>query len=191
MFHVTRVSNLKIGVRLAIGTGVILALLLLVGTVSFIGFGNSSTDFAAYRGRARITVAAGVIENDLLVARLNVKDFVLTGSKESAEKVLTSVDAIPDKISAIHDLFDQGDEGLSSLASVDADLKDYRAAFEDIVAVQAETDTLIAKMNQIGPELEAKLTQITEEAQADGSSEEAFAADEVRRLLLMGRLSAV
>ncbi|QEX19984.1 methyl-accepting chemotaxis protein [Hypericibacter terrae] len=187
----SRFSNLKIGVRLAIGTGVILALLLLVGAVSFIGFGNSSTDFAAYRGRARITVAAGVIENDLLVARLNVKDFVLTGSKESAEKVLTAVDAIPDKISAIHDLFAEGDEGLSSLASVDADMKDYRAAFEDVIAVQAETETLIAKMNQIGPELEAKLTQIAEGAKADGGIDEAFTAGAARRALLVGRLNAV
>jgi methyl-accepting chemotaxis protein len=191
MFQLLRISNLKIGIRLAIGTGIILALLLIVGTVGFVGFGNTSADFAEYRGRARITVAASVIENDLLGARLNVKDFILSGNPDSAAKVLDMIGGIPAQTKAIRDLFDSGDENVASLDTIEADLKDYRASFESVVALQNEADTLIDKMNQIGPDLEAKLTQIAEAAKVDGSSDETYTAGTARRALLLARLNAV
>jgi methyl-accepting chemotaxis protein len=191
MFRFAQISNLKIGLRLAIGTGIILALLLIVGTVSFVGFGNSSADFAEYRGRARITVAASVIENDLLAARLNVKDFILSSSQESADKVLETIDGIPAKIASIRELFGSGDESLASLDAIETERKEYRASFEKVTATQAEAETLIGKMNQLGPDMEAKLTQIAEGAKAGGSSEEAFAAGAAREALMSVRLNAV
>jgi methyl-accepting chemotaxis protein len=191
MFRFAQISNFRIGTRLAIGTGIILILLTVVGAVGFVGFGNSSSDFAEYRGRARITVAASVIENDLLTARLNVKEFVLSGSKDAAEKVLQTIGDIPAKIATIRTLLPDGDENLASLDAIEEEMKNYHAAFERITAIQADADAQIARMNQIGPELESKLTRIAESAKADGNTNEAFAAGTAREALLLGRLNAV
>ncbi|QEX25201.1 methyl-accepting chemotaxis protein [Hypericibacter adhaerens] len=191
MFRFAHISNLKIGTRLAIGVGIILVLLMVVGTVSFIGFGSASSDFAEYRARARITVSASVIESDLLVARLNVKDFILSSSQDSAKAVIDTVDGIPAKLEDIRNLFGAHDENLGALDSIQTELKDYRGAFEKVVTLQTEANESFQVMNEIGPDLEEKLTKIADGAEADGSSAEAADAASARRWLLQARLNAV
>ena len=78
--------------------GGLLALLLILAAVSLWTIENSSIGFTQYRGLARDTNLAGRLQANMLMVRMNVKDFIITGS----EKDLEQYDEYYGKNAAIH-----------------------------------------------------------------------------------------
>ncbi len=70
-------SNLKIAVRLTLGMGIILGLLVVVAGAAFFGLSGAVADFAEYRLLARQTASMALVQGDALTTRVNMKDFLL------------------------------------------------------------------------------------------------------------------
>ncbi|MBF0383500.1 MAG: methyl-accepting chemotaxis protein, partial [Magnetococcales bacterium] len=72
-------KNLKVSSVMALGFGIAIVLLLIVSGVAYNGLGEAVSGFTNYRGLARDTNLAGRLQANMLMVRMNVKDFNITG----------------------------------------------------------------------------------------------------------------
>ncbi len=73
-------NKLSLAKKLIIGFAMLIALLLTISVVSYNTIYNASTDFSTYRQLAKGTNTSGRIQANMLMTRMNVKDFIMTGS---------------------------------------------------------------------------------------------------------------
>ncbi|THB63325.1 MAG: methyl-accepting chemotaxis protein, partial [Desulfovibrio sp.] len=71
-------KNWSIGWKLTSGFGVVLVLLMVSGGVAFYYLSENLASFSEYRGLARDTNLMGRVQANLLMVRMNVKDFLIT-----------------------------------------------------------------------------------------------------------------
>ena len=177
-------SDLKIAVRMAVGTGLILVLLTVVAAVAFFGLGGAKDDFAEYRRLARQASSAAIIRSDALAARLGFRTFQLKQTDESAEQVSTNVAlAIKHSEEAI-ELFESEERRQQMAGAIDM-LQRYQAAFTRITELRSQRDPLVAHLNEVGPGIEKNLTAIMESAHRDSDAAAAVGAGETLRSLML------
>jgi methyl-accepting chemotaxis protein len=170
-------KNLKIGLRLGIGIGVVLTLLLVVATAAWLGLSSGNSTFADYRGIARQTVSAGEITTDLMIARLNVRDFLLKGSDQSVKNVEDAIKGMTDSIEKSAKLFTQPEEK-QLIAGATEKAEAYRTAFGKITELRKQQIAFMAQMDEAGPAIEKDLTAIMENADRDGDADTSALVDE-------------
>ncbi len=180
--------NLKIGIRIWLGFAVVLALLLITSAVGYLSLNSANQSFGVYRGLARSTNAVGRVQANMLMTRMNVKDFIIRGTTEEADEVRHYATLTAGLIEEALDLVVE-EEHVRLLRSVEADIATYETRFEDVVAHQDQRNRIVdGQLNQIGPQIEQKLTEIMNSAFEDDDAEAAVYAGRVLRNLLLGRL---
>ena len=183
-------ADLRLRTKLGIGFGVILMLVILVGAVSYLTLYKSSAGFDHYRALARDTNLAGRVQANLLMARMNAKNFILTSNPEvlqgyaqHREKIHTFMQRAQNEI--------ENPERAKLIDRIDEDLNGYDSTFEQIVTLINKRNELVKKvMNVVGPRAESVLTQILTSARADEDMGAAYAASMATRNLLLARLYA-
>ena len=164
--------NLKIGVRLGLGIGLVLGLLIIVSGVAYLGLTTGNDHFSRYRSLARQTAAAGLINGDLLTARLSVKDFLLKGSDESVAKVESAITTMQQDIDANAAILSASDAGKTLLDEVEDDAKAYHDGFKQVVDLFQQKETYVKELDELAPKIEAELKAISDNA--FGSSDAAL-----------------
>ena len=181
-------KNRSLRAKLFMGFLSVLALLVLLSAVSWRTISNSSQGFTEYRGLARDTNLSGLLQANMLMVRMNVKDFIITGSEkdqkeyneymgEAGKHLAKAQDEIQDPTRAA--LVDQIEEGVG----------DYQQHFDTVVAIRAKRDELVTGILDVnGPAMEKSLTAILVSAKEDGDAEAAYLASLATRNLLLARL---
>src|SRR3954447_5540598 len=98
-------SNLKIGVRLAIGIGVLLVLLVTMAGSAYVSLNGAKESFADYRQLARETKTSYRWNGNLLAVRLAMKSFLIAGTPEAKKSVEDAVALLEDEVSKEKALF--------------------------------------------------------------------------------------
>ncbi len=181
-------KNMKVGKKIRTGFAVVLGLLILVAGVAYFALSNSSDGVARYRAIARNTNILGQVQSNLLMVRMNVKNFLIT----SDPKIVDTFQECCDKTGALLT------EGLAQIKNPErvALLKDsedmlekYHAAFGKVVEKQGIRDDRVKNAaNVYGPKMEKALTEILTTARRDGDMNAAYSASQATRSLLLGRL---
>ncbi len=185
----TMLNNLKIGVKVAAGTGLLLFLLLVIGSVAYDSLHSALTAFTDYRHIARQNNALGRIQNDMLEVRLHAKDFLIKDDEDAQRAVREQTTKVEELVNTSKDLFDDA-EARNTLDEIITKLTDYQTAFRATYDSQKQRNNLLARMNQLGPAMEQSLTAIMESAHRDGDGDVAYMAGETLRSMLLGRLHA-
>lgn len=183
-------QNLKIGVRLAMGIGLVLILLVMVAGASYLGLTNGNTSFGDYRIMARQTSAAGVMNNHLAAARLNVKDFLLKNTDESVKNVEAAIGKLREEIERSRSLFAHSADEMRRMEDVLQAADAYNAAFSKAVGFRQQRDEFVGAMNQHGPAAEKHLTGIMTAAYQASDPMAAYRACDALRTALMARVYA-
>lgn len=178
---------MKLSTKLSLGFGTVLTLLLLLAGVAYYSLNTSSAGFSEYRDLARDTNLAGRLQANMLMVRMNVKDFIITGS----ERDLKQYGDFFDKMRGFMDtaqgeiqkperaaLIDQADELVSS----------YGQNFEKVKQFRVQRNELVGTLNDLGPKSERNLTDILVSAERDNDMEAAFRSGLALRNLLLMRL---
>ncbi len=181
-------KNLKIGMRLAIGIGLVLTLLLVVASAAFIGLSGGNTSFAQYRSLARQTASASAIGFDLMTARMNVKEFLLEGTDQSVEDVSSAIAAMLEGIGKSKELFNDSADEQRRMADVEQDAGLYKDAFSKVTELHKQGAVFTAQMDEAGPKIEQDLSSIMESAARDNDLNAAVLAGEALRSILLARL---
>ena len=181
-------KRMTVGKKIVLGFSAVLALLVVVGYFSFSGLTTASNGFTSYRQMARDTNLEGRLQANMLMVRMNVKDFIITGSDKDFQEY-------QEYLKKMNGFLEAAKKGITDperakkVAFVDKILKEYEAAFERIVELRKTRDQLFSDvLNTVGPAIEKGLTGVMTSAEAAQDTQGAFHAGLALRNLLLARL---
>lgn len=181
--------NVSIPVKLYLGFGATIILLLTISSVSLYNLKKADESYAQYRNLARQTNANGRVQANMLMTRIFAKDFVIEHSDKSIEGVnfraTETIKLLKEAISLI-----QGNVAYKvMLESIDTDLVNYVEHFDEVARLQDKRNIIVNEtLNVIGPTIERNLNSIRHTAFGDGDIEAAHQAGITLRSLLLARL---
>lgn len=182
---------MKLSAKLMLGFGAVLGSLLVLAVISFWALENSSDGFTQYRGLARDTNLSGRLQANMLMVRMNVKDFILTGSCEDIEQfdeVYSRMLGFMDE--AVSEI--QKPERAALVAKADAEVREYGTYFEKVKKLRIERNSYVdGVLNITGPLMEQKLSNILETAEHDNNMGAAVLSGHAMQNLLLVRLYVV
>lgn len=184
-------NNLKIITKTFGGFAVILALLIIIAATGYFSLTSIGAKFTQYRVHARQTAEAAGVQRNLLITRLNVKNFIIDGSEESIEKVVENEKKAQKTIDNLKKLLNEPEE-LKLADRLEKEMTEYVTHFEEVVEKQKEHDHLTHDvLNTVGPKLEAALSTVMKNAYNGNDVETAYWAGETLRNLLLARIYVV
>lgn len=182
-------SNIKVGTKVALGSGIILTCLLFVAVVAHLALSGANTNFKDYRSLALQTNQLGRIQANLLTARLYSKDFILKNTDEAAKRVSDRIEATASHIDSGYELFTR-QEALDEMTKAKGEIADYGSSFGQVTELVKQRNLVVDQLNIIGPKAEKNLTEIMQSAFNDNDAAASFKAGSALRSLLLARLYA-
>ena len=176
--------------KLIAGFGVVLLLLVAMGTVSFMAFNDASEGFVSYRRTARGNILASDFEAGILAMRLNVQGFMVDGAQvridryeaaraETAAALKTAVETIkaPERQKHVQ-------------AAQNAFVK-YNEAFDELKIIQHEYADLQNQIMKVGLSLTQATQQMADTSEREGDQVGLQRANGLLRQLAEARVSAL
>ncbi|WP_120497513.1 methyl-accepting chemotaxis protein [Kiloniella sp. EL199] len=182
-------TNMKVGMKIGLGSVLTLFLLAVVGFISYYGTSQAEKNFSEYRSYALQTNQMGRIQANLLTARLFAKDYIKTNKDSSAEKVSQRIQTTVDLIEKSGGLFNRP-EAIKLMEQAEKDMLTYQSSFQEVREFVNKRNKNVDTMNTIGPLSEKSLTRIMESAYKDGDASASYMAGITLRHLLLARLYA-
>lgn len=181
---------MKISTRIFAGFASVIALLAVVASLGVFELNILGDAFTRYRTLALQTNNSGRVQANMLLARMNVKNFIIHASEENIKRV-------QDRASKTLQLNDE----LLALVSdatkkeqlqlVSTELSAYLAAFNKVTQLQTQRNQLVvSSLDAKGPLMERKITAIMKSAREDNDADAAYRAGLTLRELLLARLYA-
>tara|TARA_R110001583_G_scaffold70581_2_gene199641 strand:+ start:77 stop:2104 length:2028 start_codon:yes stop_codon:yes gene_type:complete len=174
--------------KLYLGFSIILLLLTMVATTAYFALTSASKGFGEYRTLARSTNTVGRVQANMLMVRMNVKDFIITSSdKDKKEFELYWAKTQTQLDEAINLIKDK--ERAKEIANVNILLDEYYQDFEKVITFNEQRNNLVNNiLNVNGPNIEKILTKMLVSAKNDGDVSAAYNASLATRSLLLARL---
>ena len=181
-------KEMSLAKKLGFGFSMILALLIVVSTVSFFTIESASSEFVNYRGLARDTNLMGRVQANMLMVRMNVKDFIITGSDKDKKQYADYVKKTR-VFTAEAKREIQNPERARLVEKASSSLVDYEEGFKKVEKARDVRNQLVNKfLNIKGPFMENTLTEILESAEKDKDMSAAYYTAISLKHLLLGRL---
>ena len=163
---------------------------LVIGLTIFIeqGISKSSDGFTSYREMAKDSVLAGRVQANMLMVRMNVKDFLQTKSKKDLDEFNMYYDKTTGFVNTA--LKEIGKPSrVPMVKKISEDLVLYKGHFNDVVSYFQDRDNVVDNNLDVnGKKIEKLLTSVMNSADKDGDKESALDTAKDIRLLLLARL---
>ncbi len=179
-------KNMTIKAKLIASFVVISILVAILAIYSITAIGKSADGFTSYREMAKDSVLAGRVQSNMLMVRMNVKDYLTTKSQKDIDEFNEYYDKTANFIK-VAKIEIQNPIRVPMVTKIDKDLKVYKASFNQVINYMNQRDEV--KNNNLditGKKIEQLLSAIANSAEKDKNftvSSEAFHA--VRNLLLV------
>ncbi|MCP4342306.1 MAG: HAMP domain-containing protein [Desulfobulbaceae bacterium] len=181
-------KNLSLATKIGAGFGIVILLLVVVSLFSWRGLSGVAEGFTDYRGLARDTNLAGRLQANMLMVRMNVKDFIITGSDKDKQQFADYVTKMNTFIEEAHKEINNP-ERVAKIDLVTDSMHQYQKGFARVEEIRIERDNIVnEKLRGLGPSMEKNLTAIMESAKEDNDAEAAYEAGITLRHMLLGRL---
>jgi len=181
-------KNRSIRCKLALGFGTVLFIMILVAGIGYFAMNSGQEGFMEYRGLARDTNLSGRVQANMLMVRMNVKDFIITNSEKDKQQYNDYWNKVQGFMAEAKREIQQP-ERAKLVASASKLLTEYNAGFQELVKIQAERNDLVTNtLDKKGPFMEKALTAILETANRDQDMVAAFNAGLCLKHLMLARL---
>ncbi|ESP92197.1 MULTISPECIES: methyl-accepting chemotaxis protein [Pseudoalteromonas] len=165
--------------------------LAVIGFISYFALKMASDGFKDYRELARDSNLAGILQSNMLMVRMNVKDFLLTGSDKDIQQYdeyFTQVESLLDD--ATREI--NKPERAQMVRELIAKIAVYNETFDLIKSYRVQrNDLVLNKLNVIGPQMERELTKLMFSASESNNTQLAYLTGVAMRNLLLGRLYVI
>ena len=183
-----RLKNISVGKKIFSGFITIVALMGLVAMVGYYAQYESATGFRQYREMARDTNLSGRLQANMLMVRMNVKDFIITGSYKDLQEYADYYRRMSGFLEEAQ-IEIQKPERAAQIDSVESHLKLYIQAFDQVIQYKEKRNDAVFKvLDQKGPYMESTLTGVMISAQEAGDQSASFHAGLAMKHLLLARL---
>ncbi|MDQ1244113.1 MAG: methyl-accepting chemotaxis protein [Campylobacterota bacterium] len=152
------------------------------------GIDKTSDGFTSYREMARDSVLAGHVQANMLMVRMNVKDYLEGKSQKDIDEFNHYYDETTELINeAIKDI--QAPSRAPDVKKIADDLIQYKKEFHNVIALFKERDEIVENNLDVnGKNIEKLLTAVMESAQKDGDAKSALDVAKDIKTLLLARL---
>ena len=182
---------MKLRTKIIMGFAVSIALVVLVGVIAMIQFRTASNGFTEYRNLARDTNLSSQLQTNMLMVRMNVKDFIISGEEKDVQEYNEYLSEM-NRYLREAEVEIQNPERAALIKSIAENVVKYEEAFKEVQTLQASRNDLVHNNLDIkGPEIEKRLTSILESAERDQDSLASYHAAITLRHLLLARLYVV
>ncbi len=179
---------MKLRTKIIVGFGIVLMLLITIGVVSLLQIGSASRGFTNYRGLARDTNLAGRLQANMLMVRMNVKDFLITGSDHDYNQYTDYIEKMNGFLEESQTEI-QKPERAELIDQVDETVTEYEEAFERVYLYRAQRDDIVNNhLLTQGVIMEHSLSEILVSAEADEDMSAAYIASLSLKHMLLARL---
>lgn len=176
----------SISKRINAGFFAVVFTLVLVAAFGFFAVWTLGKTFGDYRETARQTLLVNEYIEDMFEARLAALKYRISANDTTADEVRGNIaEIIQDR--RLETIYPEGDLQRAELTALKQLAADYNAAFDRMVTLQDQRNTLVAGLVETGPAMRLMLTEIMETAYADGDIEAAFYAGIAQQELMLGR----
>jgi methyl-accepting chemotaxis protein len=167
-------QNLTIGKKIAIGFGFLFALLILVAAIAYTALGGAGRRLTLFADSAQETYAAASLESSMQALKLEVNDFLATGSAESIAACENARKTLDADLARAAELIVEPTRAAQIVKAREL-LSTYYGAFGELVAnhkarVSIENDIL----NPEGKTIADGLQQMLAQAKTQGDMNAAF-----------------
>jgi methyl-accepting chemotaxis protein len=181
----------KLSTKLIVGFTSIVILLLIISLFSYLTISDSGKNFSAYRTLAKETNLSGGIQANMLMVRMNVKDYIITGSDLDLQQY-------KDYVKKTNTFITQGHTEIKDPVRADelkqiTDLmKDYEGQFKKVIKARKERNALInGVLVSNGRDMENTLTKMLVSAEKDNDIKASYHSALSLKHLLLARLYMV
>ncbi|MDQ7249293.1 methyl-accepting chemotaxis protein [Dongia sedimenti] len=180
--------NLKIGVRLGIGIGVLLVLLVVIAGASYVSLAGARVNLADFKQAAQEAKISQGWSTGLAMLRFNFRGYQRDGQEKSRQSVEDAVAAFLDSVAKEKALFISA-EDIKAADQVAELVGVYRDSFRKMVDYRVQFDAALAHMVELGPKLTENLNTAAKLAKASGDPALAIAASDAFASLQTLRLA--
>ncbi|MFK2821413.1 methyl-accepting chemotaxis protein [Arcobacter sp. YIC-80] len=181
-------NNFTIKSKLIISFSIISILIVLLGLYSVFGIYKSTEGFSNYRQMARNTVLASRVQSNMLMVRMNVKDFLNTSSNkdiEEFEHFYNKTKKLADE--ALNKIYEPKRKTL--IKELSKDLSNYKKKFLVVTEyVQIKNNVVATNLDINGKKVETLLTNLMNSTEKDDELKTSLATAKSIRNLLLARL---
>ncbi|WP_432467896.1 methyl-accepting chemotaxis protein [Agarivorans sp. Z349TD_8] len=177
--------------KLYLGFSVVLILLCVVGSSAYFALINASSGFEDYRSLARATNAVSRIQANMLMVRMNVKDFITTSAQKDKDEFESYWQKTQNYMNEAKGIISDS-KRIGVIKDIDGLLNEYKAGFSQVVVLKEQRNALVKNVLDInGPSIEKTLTKILMSAAAEEDMHVAHKTALATRSLLLARLYVV
>jgi len=178
----------KFKLTIGLGQGALVLLLLVLAASGYFGLNSVYQGFTEYRGLARDTNLAGRLQANMLMVRMNVKDFLITGSQKDVGEYQDYVEKMNGFLAEAKTEI-QKPERAQLISFISKHVVEYEEHFTEVVKFRAERDEMVNKvLNPIGLKMRQDMTEIATSAFKDKDAQAAYYAGRMEEHLLLARL---
>ena len=180
-------KNLSIKAKLIIAFIAIAFLVAFLSFYSIFSINESSNGFTKYREMARDSVLAGRVQANMLMVRMNVKDYLKTVSQKDIEEFNLYYDKTNGFIkTALEEI--QKPTRTPFVKKIADDIVIYRDNFYKVIDFMNRRNEIVDSLNSSGKKIEQLLTSVMESAKDDNDLKASLETAKGIRILLLARL---
>ncbi|MBD1558784.1 PAS domain-containing protein [Vibrio sp. S9_S30] len=177
--------------KLIAAFAVVLLTLAIIGLTSYLALTTASDGFKNYRELARDSNLAGILQSNMLMVRMNLKDFLLTGSQKDIEEYNDYLKEV-ERLLEVADKDIDKPERAAMVKELHKEIHIYSETFDVIKRYRAERDELVNDvLNVHGHKMEKNLTDLMLSASENANTALAYRTGLAMRNLLLGRLYVI
>lgn len=182
-----KLADLKIGAKISLGFGSVLAVMAIMSAVAFLGVANINSGFEKVHQRSQIVRTVRNIERDFLNMRRNVREYADTGG----ERALTDAHKYQ-KLAA--ESIDGAIAGTSEpdlaamYKTIERNFSAYSSGLDKLVAARSELERQFHDvLNTAGPKMYAEANALESFVATDGNSQHLLQASNAVNQVMMVR----
>lgn len=170
------------------GFGLVLALIFIVSLLSWRGLSGVSTGLETYQEYVEKANSSYQLQADMLMVQMNVKDFIISGSKDSVNNYNSFLSKVEKEIGEISKKNIDLDQE-KALVAITTKLANFKQAFNKIVNLKNKRTQLFNdNLAIIGSQIATDLATIMDTAHNDQDEVATYLAGMALRNLLLGRI---
>ncbi|HEB50605.1 MAG TPA: methyl-accepting chemotaxis protein [Desulfobulbus sp.] len=182
------INGMTLRTKLIGGFAIVLLLLVIISLTAYTALEKSSKGFTTYRKMARDTNLVGQLQANMLMVRMEVKSFIISGREENKKqyhayfaKMMEFLETAKKEI--------RDPERARQIASIGAKIREYDKGFKAVIAIKKERNRIVYDiLGHDGKQMEQMLTSIMTTANQDNDIIAAYGAGLALRNLLLARV---
>ncbi|PWI32305.1 hypothetical protein DI392_16675 [Vibrio albus] len=184
-------KDLKLGVKISAGFALILALLSIVITISMLALNDSDKGVTLYRSLSQHTNLLGKVQANMLMVRMNMKDYLITQDKEDLKLFSSYLSTMKSELQDVRTKVENKEQKLL-LSDIHSSIEAYDNAFHSVIKLIDQQNNI--HDNQLVPSgglMYKTINDIISSTYQSDSNDIIYQATFVREKMLHGRLFVV